>query len=140
MKPYLIFQLNIWKERSYNRCNFYILTYTYLLFSNEVRPALVTPFSLSLVSHIGICSVSFDFQTKKKNGEYKSEKNVREMRTLLFKRTYTQNVKKERNCLLSLKKRGKKEICSLFSFFESLWVMIKFFFYFCISTVLFFLT
>ncbi len=86
-----------------------------MLFSNEVRPGFVAP-PLSLV---GICSVSFDFQTKKK-GEYKSEKNVRKMRTLLFKRTYTQNVKRKKMTVIFKKKRKKRNLLFILSFFESL--------------------
>ncbi len=72
---------------------FYILTYTYLLFSNEVRPMLVA--SLSLSSYTS-ASVLFHLTFKPKR-EYKSEKNVRKMRTLLLKHIYTQNVKKKEN-------------------------------------------
>ena len=53
------------------------------------------------------------------------------MRTLLLKHTYTQNVKKKKMTVIFKKKRGKKEICSLFSRFVRVYEWwLKFFFSF----------
>ncbi len=77
---------------------FYILTYTYLLFSNEVKPALVASLSLSLFSHIGICSVSFDFQTKKENT--RAKKCTQDEDAAIKTHIYTKCKKKENDCYL----------------------------------------
>ena len=97
---------------------FYILTYTYLLFSNKMRPALVASLSLPLSSHTS-ASVLFHLTFKPKK-RIQERKNVRKMRTLLLKHTYIQNVKKKKMTVIFKKKKRKKESCSLFSRFVRL--------------------
>jgi hypothetical protein len=87
---------------------FYILTYTYLLFSNEIRPALVASLSLPLFSHIGICSVSFDFQTKKR--EYKSEKKCTQDEDAAIKTHIYTKYKKKKMTVIFKKKEEKKKL------------------------------
>ena len=87
---------------------------------------------------------------QKKNENTRAKRNVRQDEDAAIQTHIYTKCKKESKWLLSLKKKTekkkKKETCSLFSplvFCESLRVMIKvffFFFYFCISTILFFLT
>jgi hypothetical protein len=52
--------------------------------------------------------------TFKPKREYKSEKSVRKLRTLLLKYTYTQNVKKN-DCYLQKKKEEEKKKLALYS-------------------------
>ncbi len=67
------------------------------------------PLSLSLFSHIGICSVSFDFQTKKR--EYKSEKKCTQDEDAAIKtHIYTKCEKKENDCYLQKKNEEKKKL------------------------------
>lgn len=76
---------------------FYILTYTYLLFSNEVRPTLLL--SLSPSSHTS-ASVLFHltFKLKKKEPrEYKSEKKCTlDEDAAIETHIYTQHVKRKK--------------------------------------------
>jgi hypothetical protein len=85
--------------------------------------------SLSLVSHIGICSVSFDFQTKKEKRRIQERKKCTQDEDVAIKpHIYTQKTRKKRTVIF--KKRGKKEICSLFSHFLRVYEWwLKFFFY-----------
>ncbi len=97
---------------------FYILTYTYLLFSNKMRPALVA--SLSLSSHTS-ASVLFHLTFKPKKENTRAKKNVRKMRTLLLKHTYIQNVKKKKMTVIFKKKtRKKRNLLFILSFCEAM--------------------
>jgi len=103
-----------------------------------MRPASAarTRLPLSLFSHIGICSVSFDFQTKKR--KYKSEnKNVRKLRTLLLKHIHIKYKKKKRTTVIF--KKEKKRNFALYSLVfvrvDEWWLKFLFSFFF-ISLVL----
>lgn len=79
---------------------FHILTYTYLLFSNEVKLESAASLSLTLSS----ASVLFHltFKPKKENTTAK-KRNVGNMRTKLLKK----------HIHTKMKKRGKKSDCYL---------------------------
>jgi hypothetical protein len=108
---------------------FYILTYTYLLFSNEVRPALVASLSLSLSPLTHRHLFCFIWLSNQKKRIQERKKCTQDEDAAIKTYIYTK-CKKKRKWLLSLKKRKKRNLLFILPFCESLWVMIKIFFSF----------